>query len=188
MEEPRLSTWDLPLALIYLSCRVDETARRHSEEDPTLFQLAMTSSPVTSMMPQTSAKFTSLKPSQEAEKIIVSHSCNGKQQVNNLEDRTPTLAPWKFPSRDHSKVEARIPTWCRAEIPAGDLGALCQHQHIIAAGLTSLLGLIAEAQHQAAVVLEAASLSAQEHCTMLSHSQKAQAHSHLPQQVVRHVA
>lgn len=150
---------------------------------------AMTSSPVTSMMPQTSADFTSLKPSPEAEKRIVSRPCNGKRQVNKLEGRTGSLSPWKFPSREHSKVAPQKSGYPHgAEIPAGDLGALCQHQHVIAGRLTSLLGLTAEAQHQAAAALEAASLSAQEHCAMLSHSQRAQALSHLPQQVVSHVA
>ena len=87
--EPLLHTWDLPWALTWLSGRVDEGARRHSEEDSTLFQPAMTSRPIASVKPQTSAGLTPLKSSQEAEEERIRlHSCNGKQQVNHLEDRT----------------------------------------------------------------------------------------------------
>lgn len=95
-----------PTSLICLSWRVDEGARRHSEEDST--QPAMTSRPIASVKPQTSAGLTPLKSSQKAEEERTrSHSCNRKQQVNHLEDRTPILAPWGFPS--HSDLAPHKP-------------------------------------------------------------------------------
>lgn len=51
----------------------------------------------------------------------------------------------------------------KAEMPTGDLEAALLHKYAVAARLASLLGLIAKAQHQTAVVLEPASLSAREH-------------------------
>lgn len=140
--------WDLPWALTCLSCRVDKGMRRHNEEGSTLLQPAITSRSVESVKPETSAGLTPLKSSQDAEKKrIRSHACNGKQQVNNLEDRIPTAAPWWFPS--HSEVAPHKPGHLQqrgAEMPPGDLGTawLRQAAVVLKAALLALCCHMAE--------------------------------------------
>lgn len=106
--EPLLHTWHPPRARTCLCCRADEGTRRHSEDNSTVFQAAMTSSSIAPEKPQTSTGKTPLKSSQRAEnERIGSHNYNGKQQVNRLEYILP---PWGFPS--HSKI-ARGQDTCR---------------------------------------------------------------------------
>lgn len=124
---------------------------------PLSFSQLWLSRPTASVKPQTFSGLTPLKSSQEAEEERTgSYSRNGKQQVNHLEDTTPIPVPWGFPRRGHREVAPHKP----GHLHSRDLEAEWLHQHDTAAGLRSLLGLIAEAPHQAAAVLEAALLSA----------------------------